>query len=92
MNKLYGDKNALPKPMALLDYLHFFKGKKLDYHVRKLESYDMIKLDGYKFNVPYTDVIDIFHNIVYWKDDSSELMQKLLQYILMKINQLLGVG
>jgi len=77
MEKLYNDKNALAKPMALMDYIHFFKDKKLNYHVRNLESYDMIKLDGTKFNVPYNSVLSICNNIVYWSDDSTELMQKI---------------
>lgn len=78
MKKLYDDEVSLPKPISLLDYIQFFNGKKLTYCVKKLKSYDMIKLDGTQFNVSSDEVLYICNNIVGWKDDSTELIQKII--------------
>ena len=66
------------KPMVLKDYIDFFDKKTIKYGTKSVVSYTMTKFDGTTFEVSDKDVVDItFPNIVIWKDDSTELMQKI---------------
>jgi hypothetical protein len=66
------------KPMVLKDYMDFFNEKTIKYNVKNLVSYTMTKFDGTTFEVSDEDIVDIiFPNTIVWKDDSTEIMQKI---------------
>lgn len=66
------------KPMVLKDYMDFFNEKTIKYNVKNLVSYTMTKFDGITFEVSDEDIVDIiFPNTIVWKDDSTEIMQKI---------------
>lgn len=66
------------KPTVLKNYMDFFDEKTIKYNVKNLVNYTMTKFDGTSFEVSDEDVVDIvFPNTVVWKDDSTELMQKI---------------
>ena len=64
--------------MVLKDYMDFFNEKTIKYNVKNLVSYTMTKFDGTSFEVSDEDIVDIaIPNTVTWKDDSTEIMQKI---------------
>ena len=66
------------RPMVLKDYMDFFNEKTIKYNVKNLVSYTMTKFDGTSFEVSDEDIVDIaIPNTVIWKDDSTEIMQKI---------------
>ena len=66
------------RPMVLKDYMDFFNEKTIKYNVKNLVSYTMTKFDGTTFEVSDEDIVDIaIPNTVIWKDDSTEIMQKI---------------
>ena len=71
------DKDGYLKPIALMDYLRFFKDKKIKYGENNLVKYIMTKLDGTTFEVDNDKINYIYSNVVEWEDGVSELFQKI---------------
>ena len=65
------------KPMVLMDYIHLFKDKKINYVNKKLSKYIMTKLDGTIFEVDAKKVNHEYNNVVHWNNGVSEFFQKM---------------
>lgn len=65
------------KPMVLMDYIHLFKDKKINYISKKLSKYIMTKMDGTIFEIDAEKVNYEYNNVVHWDNDVSEFFQKI---------------
>lgn len=75
--KIGNDFSNHVKPMVLMDYIHLFKDKKINYISKKLSKYIMTKMDGTIFEVDAKKINYEHNNIVYWNNDVSEFFQKI---------------
>ena len=65
------------KPMVLMDYIHLFKDKKINYISKKLSKYIMTKIDGTMFEVDAKKIDYEHNNVVHWTNGVSEFFQKM---------------
>lgn len=65
------------KPMVLMDYIHLFKDKKINYVNKKLSKYIMTKIDGTIFEVDAKKINYEYNNVVHWDNGVSEFFQKI---------------
>ena len=65
------------KPMVLMDYIHLFKDKKINYVNKKLSKYIMTKMDGTIFEVDAKKINYEYNNVVHWDNGVSEFFQKI---------------
>ena len=65
------------KPTVLMDYIHLFKDKKINYVNKKLSKYIMTKLDGTIFEVDAKKIDYEHNNVVHWNNGVSEFFQKM---------------
>ena len=65
------------KPMVLMDYIHLFKDKKINYISKKLSKCIMTKMDGTIFEVDAKKINYEHNNVVHWDNGVSEFFQKI---------------
>lgn len=75
-NKLCGFAEPV-RPSVLMDYMFFFKNRKIKYIIKKLEKHIITKIDGTIFEVDDDKIEYIHDNIVHWKNDAVEMFQKI---------------